>query len=110
MATEHSMRQQAGLPPFGRLAALIVSSPDRREAEETARLLARCAQPPPEAVVLGPAEAPIAKLRTRYRFRLLVKSSRGFDIQSYIRSWLARLPKHKGQLRITVDIDPYSFF
>ena len=109
-AAEQSMRQQAGLPPFGRLAALIVSSPDRRQAEETARLLSRCAQPPPEAVVLGPAEAPIAKLRTRYRFRLLVKSSRGFDIQTYIRQWLARLPKPTGALRITVDIDPYSFF
>ena len=109
-AAEQSMRQQAGLPPFGRLAALIVSSTDRRQAEETARLLARLAQPPPEAVVLGPAEAPIAKLRNRYRFRLLVKAARGFDIQSYIRDWLARLPKHKGALRITVDIDPYSFF
>ena len=107
---EQSMRQQAGLPPFGRLAALIVTSPDRQQADETSRLLARLARPPPEVVVLGPAEAPIAKLRNRYRFRLLVKTSRGFDIQTWIRSWLARLPKSTGQLRITVDIDPYSFF
>ena len=107
---EQTMRQQAGLPPFGRLAALIITSPDRQQAEETARLLARLAQPPPEVIVLGPAEAPIAKLRNRYRFRLLVKTARGFDIQSWIRAWLARLPKNKGQLRITVDIDPYSFF
>ena len=107
---EQTMRQQAGLPPFGRLAALIITSPDRRQAEETSRLLARLAQPPPEVVVLGPAEAPIAKLRNRYRFRLLVKASRGFDVQTWIRSWLARLPKSTGQLRITVDIDPYSFF
>ena len=107
---EQAMRQQAGLPPFGRLAALIVTSPDRKQAEEMARRLARLAEPPPEVVVLGPAEAPIAKLRNRYRFRLLVKTSRQFDIQTWIRSWLARMPKNNGQLRITVDIDPYSFF
>jgi primosomal protein N' (replication factor Y) len=74
------------------------------------RRLARLADPPPEVVVLGPAEAPIAKLRNRYRFRLLVKTARHFDIQTWIRGWLARLPQNNGQLRITVDIDPYSFF
>ena len=107
---EQAMRQQAGLPPFGRLAALIVTSPDRKQAEDMSRRLARLAEPPPEVVVLGPAEAPIAKLRNRYRFRLLVKTARHFDIQTWIRGWLARLPQNNGQLRITVDIDPYSFF
>ena len=107
---EQSMRQHAGLPPFGRLAALIIASPDRQQAEQVAQHLARIAAPPADVVVLGPAEAPIAKLRTRYRFRLLVKSSRHVDLQSFIRAWLARLPKQKGELRITVDIDPYSFY
>jgi primosomal protein N' (replication factor Y) len=59
--------------------------------------------------VLGPAEAPIAVIRGRHRWRLLVKAPRELDIQGYLRTWQAALPPLKGDIRITVDIDPYSF-
>ena len=60
--------------------------------------------------VLGPAEAPLAVVRGRHRFRLLVKSPRGFDLSAYMRQWLAETPKAKGTLKLEVDVDPQSFF
>ena len=59
--------------------------------------------------VLGPAEAPIAVIRGRHRWRLLVKAPRDIDVQAYLRAWLGALPPLKGDIRLTVDIDPYSF-
>jgi primosomal protein N' (replication factor Y) len=60
--------------------------------------------------LLGPAEAPLALVRGRYRFRLLVKSPRAFDLSAYLREWLAAAPKAKGTLKLEVDVDPQSFF
>ena len=60
--------------------------------------------------VLGPAEAPLAFVRGRYRFRLLIKSPRQFDLSHYMRGWLANAPKTRGSLKLEVDIDPQSFF
>ena len=60
--------------------------------------------------VLGPAEAPLAVVRGRYRFRLLVKSPRAYDLSAYLREWLAAAPKTKGTLKLEVDVDPQSFF
>jgi primosomal protein N' (replication factor Y) (superfamily II helicase) len=59
--------------------------------------------------LLGPAEAPIAVIRGRHRWRLLLKAPREVDVQAYVREWLSRLPEAKGDLRLTVDVDPYSF-
>lgn len=109
-ATETRIRELAKLPPFGRLAALIVSAREREAAEAHARLLARSAAPPPGVMVLGPAEAPLLQLRGRYRYRLLVKAERGVAIQDYLRDWLARAEKPKGNTRVMVDVDPQSFF
>ena len=106
---EIALRRAAGLPPFGRLAALIVSGADRSEAEAHGRALARAAEAPPDVQVLGPAEAPIAMIRGRHRFRLLVKTPRAFDMQAYIRAWLARAPKPRGNVKVGIDIDPQSF-
>jgi primosomal protein N' (replication factor Y) len=58
---------------------------------------------------LGPAEAPLAVIRGRHRFRLLLKAPREADLQAYLRLWLSQAPKAKGDVRLTVDIDPYSF-
>jgi primosomal protein N' (replication factor Y) len=108
-ATEIEARERAGYPPFGRLASLIISGPDRPSAEGFARRLAGAA-PPGEAVrVLGPAEAPIAVIRGRHRFRLLAKAARGFDLSGYLRGWLARAPKAEAGVRLEVDVDPMSF-
>ncbi|NNM71508.1 primosomal protein N' [Enterovirga aerilata] len=106
---ETAAREAAGMPPFGRLAALIVSAADRAEAEAFGRALARVAEPPPGVMVLGPAEAPLALIRGRYRFRLLVKASRETNLQDYLRHWLIRTGKPRGSVRVAVDVDPMSF-
>ena len=109
LENEIRTRQAALLPPFGRLAALIVSARQKEMAEAFAREVERRAPDAASIEVLGPAEAPIAVIRGRHRWRLLVKAPREQDVQSYIREWLSRLPDVKGDIRLTVDIDPYSF-
>jgi primosomal protein N' (replication factor Y) len=109
LASEIRHRQAGLLPPFGRLAALIVSARAKDLAELYARDVRRMAPPASRIEVLGPAEAPIAVVRGRHRWRLLVKAPRELDLQAYLRAWLATLPKPMADLRLTVDIDPYSF-
>jgi primosomal protein N' (replication factor Y) len=125
-AQETRERKNAGLPPFGRLASLIVTGADRGGAEAHARALARLAfQLPPsprwrlaplggerregEIVLLGPAEAPVAVLRGRYRFRLLVKAPRSADLQGFLRALVGAAPAARGGVRVTIDVDPQSF-
>jgi primosomal protein N' (replication factor Y) len=107
--TEIASREATGYPPFGRLASLIVSGGDRHEAESFARKLATAAPVDDSVRVLGPAEAPLAVVRGRYRFRLLVKSPRAFDLSDYLRGWLSHAPKTRGTLKLEVDVDPQSF-
>ena len=108
-AAEIEARERTGFPPFGRLASLIVSGPDRPSADGYARRLAGEA-PLTEAVrMLGPAEAPIAVIRGRHRFRLLAKAARSFDLSGWLRGWLSGAPKAEGGVRLEVDVDPVSF-
>src|SRR5207237_8067602 len=95
--------------PFGRLASLVISAADKHAAEAHGRRLAAAAPRADDVRVLGPAEAPLALIRGRHRFRLLVKSPRGFDLSAYLREWLGAAPKAKGDIRLEVDIDPQSF-
>jgi primosomal protein N' (replication factor Y) len=106
---EIALREKTGYPPFGRLASLLVSGADRHAAESFARKIAAAAPRDEKARVLGPAEAPLALVRGRFRFRLLVKSPRNFDLSFYLREWLAAVPKAKGALKLEVDVDPQSF-
>jgi primosomal protein N' (replication factor Y) len=106
---EIAARETAGLPPFGRLAALVVSAPTAPAAQAHAQLLVRAAPHVPEVRVLGPAEAPIALIRGRHRFRILAKSARRFDLSAYVRQWMASAPDAKGGVSVEVDIDPQSF-
>ena len=108
LAAEAAARRAAGLPPFGRLAALIVSALDLDSADEAARALARAAPQMPGIAVLGPAPAPLAILRGRHRRRFLVKAERGVNLQAVLRDWLGRV-RLGGSVRLQVDIDPYSF-
>ena len=108
-AAETAAREAAGLPPFGRLAGLIVSANSQGEAETHARVLARCAEAPAGVAVLGPAEAPLAILRGRHRMRLIVRTAREINLQDYLRAWLKRAPRPKGSVRVVVDVDPQSF-
>lgn len=107
--TEIEERRRAVLPPFGRLAAIIVSAATRAEAEDHARALARAAPAGAGIDVLGPAEAPLAVIRGRHRFRLLVRCPRSVDIQAYLRAWLTVAPPERGSVRRAVDVDPQSF-
>ncbi len=107
---EITSRERSGYPPFGRLASLIVSGKDKPETEGFARRLAQAAPLSDDVRVLGPAEAPIAVVRGRHRYRLLAKSPRAFDLSAYMREWLAHAPKAKGSLKLEIDIDPQSFF
>ncbi len=107
--SEIDSRRQNRLPPFARLAAIVVFSPDRALAQADARHLARTAPLDAALEVLGPAEAPIAILRGRHRFRLLVRSPRGYDLQGALRGWLAAAGPERGSVRRAVDIDPQSF-
>lgn len=108
-AKEIEERERGTYPPFGRLAALIVSGGDKHEAESYARKIAATAPLDDDVRVLGPAEAPLALVRGRYRFRILVKSPRAYDLSGYLRGWLANAPKTRGTLKLEVDIDPQSF-
>jgi primosomal protein N' (replication factor Y) (superfamily II helicase) len=106
---EIAVRRSGLLPPFGRLAALIVSARDKETAHLVARDIAHRAPPAERIEILGPAEAPLSVIRGRHRWRLLVRAPREIDMQAYLRAWLAAMPPLKGDLRLTVDIDPYSF-
>ena len=108
LALEAADRRKHGNPPFGRMAALIVSAPDEESAEFTARAYARSSPHLPGVEVFGPAPAPLAILRGRHRKRFLVKARRSVRIQQVMRDWLAKV-KLPSPVRVQVDIDPYSF-
>ena len=111
MAREAAAREAHGLPPFGRLAAVIASGPNEAETLRAASALARCARAEEKSLgiqVLGPAPAPLKLLRGRHRFRLLFKAPRGALLQPHMRRWLAALDR-RTRTRLQVDIDPHSF-
>jgi primosomal protein N' (replication factor Y) len=108
LAQEAAQRRPGHWPPFGRLAALIISATDERLADQAARDLARAAPQGKGVEVLGPAPAPIALLRGRFRRRLLLKTVREIAVQPLLRDWLARVEVPRA-VRVDVDIDPVSF-
>jgi primosomal protein N' (replication factor Y) len=108
LEAEAAARRGAGLPPFGRLAALIVSAADAEAADFASRALARAAPQMPGVAVLGPAPAPLAILRGRHRRRFLVKAGREVHVQAVVGDWLSRV-RLGGSARLQIDIDPYSF-
>ena len=105
---ETEARRHAGAPPFGRWAAIIVSSEDEAEAREAANRIGATRPALPDIQILGPAPAPMALLRGRYRYRLLLNARRSAEVQQVIRDWLGARRFPQG-VRIGVDIDPYSF-
>ncbi len=105
---ESALRRPGNWPPFGRLAALIISAADERLADQIARDLARHAPQGPGIQTLGPAPAPISLLRGKFRRRLLLKTTRDIAVQPLLRTWLARVEIPRA-VRVDVDIDPVSF-
>ncbi len=107
-AAEIEARRDANAPPFGRWAAIIVSSEDPAEAKAAARAIGGTAPNHPDMLVLGPAPAPLSLLRGRHRFRLLINARRSAELQKMLREWLEPLRFPRG-VRVHIDIDPYSF-
>ena len=107
-SAETEMRREAGAPPFGRWAAIIISSEDDAEAREAANRIGAFRPEVAECLILGPAPAPMALLRGRYRYRFLINARRSVQLQDVIRRWLGALD-HPPGVRVAVDIDPYSF-
>lgn len=107
-AAEAAARKFAGAPPYGRFAAIIISSEDQDLGRAIARKLGEKAPSAEGLAVYGPTPAPLAMLRGRHRFRLLLHAPRSFDLQGAIRGWLNQI-NCPSKVRIAVDIDPYSF-
>ena len=108
VAAEMAEREAARLPPYGRLAAVIVSSADPAALEAFARALAAAAPNAEGVEVYGPADAPLSLIRGRRRKRFLVRADRTVDLQGFLSAWRARV-KVPGAVRMTIDVDPYSF-
>ncbi|MCA8868559.1 MAG: primosomal protein N' [Rhodobacteraceae bacterium] len=110
-AAEAAERQLAGVPPYGRMAGIVLSSPDAKAAFDLGNAMARNTAPLTRigASVFGPAPAPIARIRGRHRVRLLVKAAKGAPLQAALAAWVAGF-KPPANLRLTIDIDPQSFY
>ncbi|MEP6199881.1 MAG: primosomal protein N', partial [Marinomonas sp.] len=105
---ETNARRDAGAPPFGRWAAIILSSEDDKEAREAANRLGDTRPQSDDLYILGPAPAPLALLRGRYRYRFLVNARRTANLQATLNAWVSTQNFTPG-VRVGVDIDPYSF-
>ena len=108
VAAELADRAAAVMPPYGRLASLIISGPDSAAVDNVCAAIARRAPHQEGVSVLGPSTAPLALLRGRHRRRFLLKTSRDIAVQPLLRTWLERIGL-PGSVRLQVDVDPYSF-
>jgi primosomal protein N' (replication factor Y) len=108
IAVEMAEREAAGLPPFGRIAAVIVSSKDALALEAFTSAFAKAAPNAEDVRVYGPADAPLALVRGIRRKRFLVQASRGVDLQAFLGAWRSR-QRPPASVRVTIDVDPYSF-
>jgi len=108
LAAESAEREAAGLPPYGRLAALILAGPDPAAVEAAAAAMAAAAPNAEGLEVYGPADAPLALIRGRRRKRFLVRANRDVDLQAFLSTWRARA-KLPNSVRLVIDVDPYSF-
>ena len=102
-------RQVLSMPPFGRLASIIISGKNQTQAYQVAQNLVKTAPTNPELTVLGPVVAPLALLRGKYRFRLLIKAPKEFKLQKMLAFWIKQ-QKIPSAVDVRLDIDPYSFF
>jgi len=108
VAQEKAARREHAMPPFARLAGIIVSGEDERAVAGVAMTLGRASPRSEDVQVLGPAPAPLSILRGRHRQRLLMRTRRGVDIQSLLRRWIGQA-KPPNNVRIQIDVDPISF-
>jgi len=109
LAAEGRERERAGMPPYGKLAALILQSTDEMKLDQFCRTLAQRAPRYDDIRVLGPAPAPMAFLRGKHRRRFLIRSGRDISMQNYLSEWLSGI-KTGSNIQLKIDIDPQSFF
>ena len=108
ISAELSMRELLGLPPFGRMAAVIFSGPDEGKLDKYANLFVGAAPRADKIEIFGPSEPPIGRLRGNYRRRLLVVSETSADLPGYMRRWRDKAAKDR-KIKLQIDIDPQSF-
>lgn len=111
MQMEAQMREDCAMPPFGKLASVVIESQSEQEASAYARDLVRKSagnQLMHDVQILGPAPAPLSLLRGKYRFRILIKAPRNFAMQNFLENWLLK-EKAPTSIRMKIDVDPYSF-
>ncbi len=108
MLAEREGREMLHFPPFGRLAAILLTGDNEARVNEAARALAQAVPQAQGAEVWGPAPAPLYRLRGRYRVRFLVKTTRDISIQNFVKAWVDGVKLHSS-VRRTIDIDPYAF-
>lgn len=108
IATELATREMVGLPPFGKLAAVIISGPDLRQTEALAKTFVSRAPRTEGIEILGPSEPPLGRLRGRFRRRILVQAEDKINLSAYMQAWKPRL-KLPSKYRLYIDIDPQSF-
>ncbi|CAG0907178.1 unnamed protein product [Cyprideis torosa] len=109
LEVELSEREVSNMPPFSRLVGIIVSGRDEKEVEQAAMVLGRAAPQGEKIQTLGPAEAPMYRLRGKFRRRLLVRAEKSIDIQKAIKHWISGV-KLPSKIRVQIDIDPQSFY
>lgn len=105
---ERFSRERAGLPPFGRLVALILSDTNEQRVRDATRVLSKTLPKGDGFVLLGPAPAALYRLRGKFRYRFLLRASRSINAQRLITDWLAGARLSSGT-RLVVDVDPYWF-
>ncbi len=107
-AAEIAEREAAGMPPYGRLAAVIVSAPDELLANDAAKLMGEKAPVVEGLDLWGPAPAPLSVIRGMHRRRFLIRANRGVDVSAFLAAWASRVKLHSA-VRVQIDVDPYSF-
>lgn len=108
LRAESAEREAAGMPPFGRLGAVIISAPNEKLADESANALGKAAPNVEGLDLWGPAPAPLSVIRGMHRRRFLARANRGVDISAFLAAWVGRVKLHSA-VRVQVDVDPYSF-
>jgi primosomal protein N' (replication factor Y) len=112
LATEAEGRRDVGMPPYGRMVALVLSGPDGAAVESAARQIGARAPNQHGITVLGPVPAPLAVLRGRHRWRLLLMAPRAMKVQSVVYEWVQSVTQNEcwpASVRVQIDVDPYSF-
>lgn len=107
-AAEIAEREAAGMPPYGRLAAVIVSAPSEQLANEASKTMGEKAPIVEGLDLWGPAPAPLSVIRGMHRRRFLIRANRGVDVSAFLAAWAGRVKLHSA-VRVQIDVDPYSF-